>query len=430
MKSFRNSLLAFFLCLGIPLAAHGASIHGFLKSNLQQLAQAIWDYYDTFKTFPTDIVDGQGKPLLSWRVRLLPFIEGDNLYKAFKLNEPWDSAHNKELIAKIPPTYMHPYEDEKSGKACVVAPRGPSTFFGIGKPRRKREIHNPLAVMLVGPEHAPIWTKPEDLAFDPANPEKGLGLKLSRTLKFVVLANKKICTIPDGTDPDLLRALFSIEEPVRLELHWHEVLNHPVVGDLIKGCFLISLAFIGACGVVIYRLLSRKPTSPGEMFFLIIAIQQMVFVLAFMMCYRYQVLPHFYFGNEHQRELWYLPGLAGVFAAIVPICRFRSTGVFWIFFALILLWFAILAQDSWSRYDDFRAEESLTTIGHPIFMALAAALMAAISHGDQARQAIDNRASWHWAGIAAAVVPLLWFLNWWSQGLVAPRELFMPRILD
>src|SRR5205823_10918869 len=47
----------------------------------------------------------QGKPLLSWRVHLLPFLEQDNLYKQFHLDEPWDSEHNKKLIARMPPVY-------------------------------------------------------------------------------------------------------------------------------------------------------------------------------------------------------------------------------------------------------------------------------------------------------------------------------------
>ncbi len=388
MKFLRNPLLAMFLCLGIPIEARGASNHGFLALHLRTVAEGIWNYHHVYKTFPTDICDAQGKPLLSWRVRLLPFIEVNHVYKQFKLNEPWDSPHNKKLISFIPSAYCNPYDSvdpQKSGETYVVAPRGPNTFFGIGKPRTKEDIQNPLAIMLIAPEHCPIWTKPEDLPYDPANPEKGLGLKgTSGPLKFVVLANMKVCTIPDGTDPDLLRALFSIEKtkPIRVELAWYEVLNREPEGDLIIGCFLISLVFIAASLAVIYRLFLRRPTSPGEMLCMIIGVQQMVFVLAFMMCYRYHVLPHFYSGNEHQREFWYLPGVAGVFAAIVPIFWFRSTPVLWIFFALILAWFAVLAQDSWGLYHNFRAEESLTTIGHPLFMALVSVVMAGITDSD------------------------------------------------
>src|SRR5438552_13420642 len=134
MKSLRNPLLAIFLCLGMPLTAHGASVRGFLNADLRNLAHAVWNYYDVYRTFPTDILDDKGKPLLSWRVRLLPFIEVANLYKQFKLNEPWDSPHNKELISQIPSVYMNPFEGDPqtSGKTLVVAPHGPNTFFSTG----------------------------------------------------------------------------------------------------------------------------------------------------------------------------------------------------------------------------------------------------------------------------------------------------------
>jgi hypothetical protein len=431
MKSLRKTLLAILLGLASPLLAHGANNRGHLRLNLHQIALGIWNYYGVYKTFPTDIVDERGKPLLSWRVRLLPFIEMDNLYKQFKLNEPWDSAHNRELVSLIPSAYTTPYdlEDWRTGKTVVVVARGPNTFFGAGQSRKQEDIQNPLAIMLVGAEHAPIWTKPEDLPYDPADPTKGLGIR-DEALRFVVLANRKICTIPDGTDPDLLRALFSIEEPVRLDLFWYEVLNRQPIGDLIKGCFFISLLFIGAGLIILCRLLLRRPTSPGEMVFLILGVQQVVFLVAFMVCYRYHLLPALYEGTENERELWAFPGLAAAFAAIIPVFWFRSFPVWLALFIFPLIWLPILAFESWRLHYDFLPMEALTTIGHPIFMALTGTLMAAISHGDQAKQAIGKRASWHWAGIAAAFVPLLWFLNWSSQGLVVPRELFMPRILD
>src|SRR5207253_9743746 len=47
----------------------------------------------------------KGRALLSWRVALLPFLEQDALFREFKLNEPWDSPHNKKLLAKMPKVY-------------------------------------------------------------------------------------------------------------------------------------------------------------------------------------------------------------------------------------------------------------------------------------------------------------------------------------
>src|SRR5438132_8532158 len=65
------------------------------QNNLKQIALAVHNYHDVYGHFPQDITDKNGKPILSWRVAILPFIEQDNVYKMFKLDEPWDSENNK-----------------------------------------------------------------------------------------------------------------------------------------------------------------------------------------------------------------------------------------------------------------------------------------------------------------------------------------------
>jgi len=426
MKSLFPPLLLLIACLGLPKEARGSSVRGAFNNALAQISWGIWSYHDTFQTLPDDIRDDHGKPLLSWRVRLLPFIECDNLYKQFRLNEPWDSPHNRELIPEIPPTYLHAYyyEPPKSGRTHIIAPRGPSTFFGSGKPRRAQDIQNPLAIMLMeaDPEHAPIWTKPEDLKYDPANPARGLG-----RFRAVALADKTVRTIPEATDPDFLRPLFSIERgaSVRLELTWHEALGQHPDGDLIVGCFIISLIFIATSLGVICRLLLKKPISPGEMLCLIIGTQQMAFIPAFMACYRYKLLPPLWRGNENQLELWAFPALAGAAGALVAVVWLRTVRVWRILFGLTLAWLTILALDSASRHQFFLARESLATIGHPIFMALLSMVMAVISLYYPVQDGALGRPFRHWAAIAAAMVPLMWFSIWHAYGLVATRDLLV-----
>src|SRR5262245_23181706 len=70
------------------------------SKNLQQLALAAHNYHDQHSLLPSDVVDKKGKAILSWRVRLLPFLEQKALYEKFKLDEPWDSKHNKKLLAE------------------------------------------------------------------------------------------------------------------------------------------------------------------------------------------------------------------------------------------------------------------------------------------------------------------------------------------
>src|SRR6185312_11489838 len=63
-------------------------------------------YHDAHgKLPPPAITDKAGKPLLSWRVALLPYLEQVALYNQFHLDEPWDSEHNRKLLPQMPKVY-------------------------------------------------------------------------------------------------------------------------------------------------------------------------------------------------------------------------------------------------------------------------------------------------------------------------------------
>ncbi len=78
-------------------------------NNLKQLGLAMHNYHSVNQTFPPAIHAKDGKPLLSWRVFMLPFVEQQRLYERFHLDEPWDSLHNKQLIAEMPDVFRSPF---------------------------------------------------------------------------------------------------------------------------------------------------------------------------------------------------------------------------------------------------------------------------------------------------------------------------------
>src|SRR5262249_38035901 len=79
------------------------------RLHLRQLAVAMHQYHDVNGYLPSPaITDAAGKPLLSWRVALLPYLEQTELYKEFKRDEPWDSTHNKKLLARMPKVFASP----------------------------------------------------------------------------------------------------------------------------------------------------------------------------------------------------------------------------------------------------------------------------------------------------------------------------------
>jgi hypothetical protein len=126
--------------------------------------------------------DRQGKPLLSWRVHLLPALGAGDLYALFRTNEPWDSPNNRELIKYMPDFYHAAGTDTASGKTTFLAIRGPSAVIPApakaGQPvestramleRAKTFLpHRPddqqrnIAVVAAPPSAAVAWTKPDD----------------------------------------------------------------------------------------------------------------------------------------------------------------------------------------------------------------------------------------------------------------------------
>jgi hypothetical protein len=112
-----------------------------------------------------------GKRLLSWRVALLPFVEEDQLYRQFKLDEPWDSPHNKALLSQMPEVYAHP-KDPGSALQGLTYYRifvGPGTPFAPRKPSRFPTSFpdgTSNTIMFVDAAQAVPWTKPDELVMD------------------------------------------------------------------------------------------------------------------------------------------------------------------------------------------------------------------------------------------------------------------------
>ncbi len=149
------------------------------SNNLRQIQLAMLNYESAMRKFPDRaILDKNGKPLLSWRVKLLPQFEGRGLYQQFHLDEPWDSEHNKPLITQMPAVYRNPNRPF-DGKTNYLLPVGKGTMWEGDDGLRIRDIHDGTSktVMIIeaDEDRAVIWTKPDDLDVDMDHPRRGLG---------------------------------------------------------------------------------------------------------------------------------------------------------------------------------------------------------------------------------------------------------------
>ncbi len=146
-------------------------------NNLRQIALAMHNFQAVYNSLPpAAIYDRNGKPLLSWRVQLLPFLEQDRLYKEFHLDEPWDSPNNKKLLDRMPRVFASPSQGKSHFTAYQVFV-GKGTVFEGKKGISLVNIPDGTSNTILAVETLPAvpWTKPEDIPFDVDRPLPKLG---------------------------------------------------------------------------------------------------------------------------------------------------------------------------------------------------------------------------------------------------------------
>jgi hypothetical protein len=189
------------ICIGLLLPAvqsvRGAANRMKSANNMKQIVLAAHNYNDTLNELPGNSYGPDGKPLLSWRVHILPYIEQDALYKQFKLDEPWDSANNIKLLNQMPMIYRNPNEQAVTTKTYYRGFSSPGAVFenkpgtrpvlnkqkmnqgppGLFQPFNLASIKDlPGETILIIEAGDPVeWTKPDDLDASPGKPFPPLG---------------------------------------------------------------------------------------------------------------------------------------------------------------------------------------------------------------------------------------------------------------
>jgi hypothetical protein len=184
--------------------------------SLKHVAMVMFNFHGKRLSFPAAASrDAQGRPLLSWRVHLLPLLDQGELYRKFHLNEPWDSAHNRALISQMPAIYR-PDDPElaKAGKTRIVTPRGNFTAFPANGPATKlQNITDGSAMTFLVVEaddlHAPVWTKPDDLEIDLKEPMRGLKIREPGAF-LAAMCNATVMFLRTETEAKDVAAMFTI----------------------------------------------------------------------------------------------------------------------------------------------------------------------------------------------------------------------------
>jgi hypothetical protein len=150
-----------------------------VADQLKKIGVALHNYHDAYATFPAAaITDKNGKALLSWRVAILPFVGEEKLYKQFKLDQPWNSKHNKALLKKMPKIFAPAGHKTKVPYSTFYRPFvGNGAVFEANRGLRITDIPDGTSntIMVVEAGEAVPWTKPDELNYDPKKKLPKLG---------------------------------------------------------------------------------------------------------------------------------------------------------------------------------------------------------------------------------------------------------------
>ncbi|MDB5390915.1 MAG: hypothetical protein JWM11_6561 [Planctomycetaceae bacterium] len=168
------------MCLAACLlAVAGASLYAYYiqttaderwrcKLNLKQLAVALHSYHDQYGSFPPAYVsDANGKPMHSWRVLLLPFLEQKLLYDEYRFDEPWDSPHNSTLAGRVEHLFNclnnRRWRNPKLTNYLAVV--GPDTMWPADRATKRDDVTDDASqtVFVVEVESEIPWMEPRDL---------------------------------------------------------------------------------------------------------------------------------------------------------------------------------------------------------------------------------------------------------------------------
>jgi len=208
------------LFLPVFYSARSAARGNSCNCRLKQLGMALLNYESTYQCFPPAyLADASGKPMHSWRVLVLPYMELQEIYDQYDFNEPWDGPHNRKLATQIDNLFLCPESSGGANETNYVAVVGPETGWHGAATITARDIHDGMSktIAIVEVINSGInWLEPRDMTFDQAmkgiNPP-GAGLKISSNHgggANVLFFDNHVSFLADDLSPEVLRSLLTI----------------------------------------------------------------------------------------------------------------------------------------------------------------------------------------------------------------------------
>lgn len=190
--------------------------------NLIRIAAALEAYHADHGNYPPAfLADEDGKPMHSWRVLLLPYLDEQLLYDQYDFDEPWDGPTNMRLVSRMPSVYGCPDDPEAPyGETSYIVVIGEGTMFPGEETKSAsaaKDGKGETALIAEVVSSSITWTEPKDLALDNMKLKLDgsageLGSNHEKGCVHVLMADGTIQHLDDSTSGDELRKMFTCDD--------------------------------------------------------------------------------------------------------------------------------------------------------------------------------------------------------------------------
>ena len=223
---FFGGILASLLLPAIQ-AAREAARRAACMNKLRQIDLALQKYMSSNGRFPpAATTDKNGRPLMSWRVAILPYMEQNSLYRQYDPKQPWNSPENLGFVKQMPPEFRCPSDSStEDGETSYVMITGQNTVGGMpGSPGTSPSemiggISQTILVIEVHGLKIP-WTEPRDITLDELAVRLRSGGQIAHVASFnIALADGSVQNLSAQIDSETLRRLATINDgkPVQID---------------------------------------------------------------------------------------------------------------------------------------------------------------------------------------------------------------------
>jgi prepilin-type processing-associated H-X9-DG protein len=194
------------------------------RNFIRQIGLALHNYQDTYGCFPPAyIADEHGRPMHSWRVLILPYLDELPLYNEYRFDEPWNGPHNAKLADRFVRVFRCPQEpsdieNPTRTMTSYVAVIGPQTAWPGTQSVKLSDFADGRSNTILVAEVANSgihWMEPRDLhvlQMNPAiNPKAGQGISSAHDGgAHALLADGSVRFLKNDLPVTTVRALLTI----------------------------------------------------------------------------------------------------------------------------------------------------------------------------------------------------------------------------